>query len=343
MIWGREWDELLARDIDGVLVNKMNETVDGEFQKYSVAGGAYIREHFFGPDPRLGRLVEHLSDDDLTRLRRGGHDYRKVYAAYKRGHRVPRRARRSSWPRRSRAGRSARASRRATSPTRPRSSPRPSCASSATGWSCPIPDEQLQDAPYYHPGPDSEEIQYLLERRRALGGVAAAARRPRRRRCRRPRPRSTPSSRPAPRPPSARRWSSPSSSATCMRDPGFGTRIVPIVPDEARTFGMDPLFKEVGIYAAGGQQYEPVDSDLVLSLPRGEGRPGAGGGDHRGRLDGVAPGRRHVVRHPRRADDPVLHLLLDVRLPADRRPGLGARPTRAAAASCSAPPPAGRR
>src|SRR5882762_4912158 len=83
VIWGREWDELLARDVDGLLVEKMNNTLDGEFQKFSVAGGAYIREHFFGPDPRLRKLVEHLSDDDLAKLRRGGHDYRKVYAAYK--------------------------------------------------------------------------------------------------------------------------------------------------------------------------------------------------------------------------------------------------------------------
>src|SRR6476620_9539984 len=83
VIWAREWDELLARDVDGLLVQKMNDTLDGEFQKFSVAGGGYIREHFFGPDPRLKRLVEHLSDDDLAKLRRGGHDYRKLYAAYK--------------------------------------------------------------------------------------------------------------------------------------------------------------------------------------------------------------------------------------------------------------------
>ena len=83
VVWGSEWDDLLARDVDGTLVTKMNDTVDGEFQKYSVAGGAYIREHFFGPDPRLQALVEHLSDDDLTRLRRGGHDHRKLYAAYR--------------------------------------------------------------------------------------------------------------------------------------------------------------------------------------------------------------------------------------------------------------------
>ena len=82
VIWGREWDELLARDVDGVLVNKMNSTVDGEFQKYATESGAYIREHFFGPDPRLQKMVEHLTDEDLAALPRGGHDYRKLYAAY---------------------------------------------------------------------------------------------------------------------------------------------------------------------------------------------------------------------------------------------------------------------
>ena len=83
VIWGSKWDELLARDVDGVLLNKMNTTVDGEFQRYTVESGAYIREHFFGPDPRLRQLVEHLSDDELRLLPRGGHDYRKLYAAYK--------------------------------------------------------------------------------------------------------------------------------------------------------------------------------------------------------------------------------------------------------------------
>ena len=83
VIWGSKWDELLARDVDGVLVNKMNQIVDGEYQRYSVESGAYIREHFFGPDPRLRAMVEHLSDDELRNLPRGGHDYRKLYAAYR--------------------------------------------------------------------------------------------------------------------------------------------------------------------------------------------------------------------------------------------------------------------
>ena len=126
VIWAREWDELLARDVDGVLVEKMNNTLDGEFQKFSVAGGAYIREHFFGPDPRLRKLVEHLSDDDLAKLRRGGHDYRKVYAAYKAAIEYDRRADRDPRPHGQGLDARARASRPATSPTRRRSCPRPS-------------------------------------------------------------------------------------------------------------------------------------------------------------------------------------------------------------------------
>jgi pyruvate dehydrogenase E1 component len=263
VIWGREWDELLARDVDGILVNKMNETLDGEYQKFSVSGGTYVREHFFGPDPRLRRLVEHLSDDDLARLRRGGHDYRKLYAAYK-------------------------------AATEYRGAPTVILAKTVKGWTLgplaegrnithqlkklseaelrvfrdrlelPIPDKQLKDAPYYHPGPESEEIRYLQERRRALGG---------------PLPRRVVRSTPLPSPdPSVDAEFAAGSDipvSTTMafsrllrnliREPRFGRQIVPIIPDEARTFGMDPLFKEVGIYAALGQRYEPVDSDLVLS------------------------------------------------------------------------------
>ncbi len=262
VVWGREWDELLARDVDGVLVDKMNETVDGEFQKFSVAGGAYIRERFFGPDPRLRRIVEHLSDDDLTRLRRGGHDYRKVYAAYE-------------------------------AATEFVGAPTVILAKTVKGWTLgpgvearnvthqakklseqelrvfrdrlelPIPDERLKDAPYYHPGPGSEEVGYLRERRAALGG---------------PLPRRVVRSEPLP-PPSPKvdeefAAGSPTAVSTTMafgrllrnliRDPQLGPRIVPIIPDEARTFGMDPLFNEVGIYAAQGQRYEPVDAELVL-------------------------------------------------------------------------------
>ncbi|TMF39058.1 MAG: pyruvate dehydrogenase (acetyl-transferring), homodimeric type [Chloroflexi bacterium] len=263
VIWAREWDELLARDVDGVLVEQMNNTLDGEFQKFSVAGGAYIREHFFGPDPRLRKLVEHLSDDDLAKLRRGGHDYRKVYAAYK-------------------------------AAVESKGAPTVILAKTVKGWTLgpgvearnithqakklneaelkifrdrlqlPIPDAKLKDAPYYHPGPDSEEVQYLRERRKALGGFV---------------PRRAVRKAPLPKPAAAvdAEFSGGSETAVSttmvftrilrnlIRDKELGPRIVPIIPDEARTFGMDPLFKEVGIYAALGQRYEPVDSDLVLS------------------------------------------------------------------------------
>jgi pyruvate dehydrogenase E1 component len=263
VIWAREWDDLLARDTDGVLVNKMNETLDGEFQKYSVSGGAYIREHFFGPDPRLGKLVEHLTDDDLAKLRRGGHDYRKVYAAYK-------------------------------AATEFTGGPTAILVHTIKGWTLgpgvearnithqakklseqelhvfrdrlelPIPDAKLKEAPYYHPGPKSEEVEYLLERRRLLGGSLP-------KRVVRARLFSSV----APAVDAEFAAGSPTPVSTTMvfarllrnliRDPELGPRIVPIIPDEARTFGLDPLFKEVGIYAAQGQRYEPVDSELLLS------------------------------------------------------------------------------
>jgi pyruvate dehydrogenase E1 component len=263
VIWAREWDNLLARDVDGVLVEQMNNTVDGEFQKFSVAGGAYIREHFFGPDPRLRKLVEHLTDDDLAKLRRGGHDYRKVFAAYK-------------------------------AATESTGAPTVILAHTVKGWTLgtsvearnithqakklseaelrifrdrlelPIPDAKIKDAPYYHPGPDSEEVEYLRERRKALGGAL---------------PKRVVRSQPLPKPAASIDAEFATGSETAVsttmvftrllrnliRDKELGPRIVPIIPDEARTFGMDPLFKEVGIYAQLGQRYSPVDSDLVLS------------------------------------------------------------------------------
>ena len=170
VIWGREWDELLARDVDGTLVEKMNTTVDGEYQKLSVSTtGAYVREHFFGPDPRLQRMAEHLSDDQLLKLRRGGHDYRKIYAAY-------------------------------LAATQFSGAPTVILAKTVKGWTLgrgvearnithqakklnedelrvfrdrlelPIPDAKLKDAPYFHPGPESDEVRYMQERRATLGG-----------------------------------------------------------------------------------------------------------------------------------------------------------------------------
>ena len=182
VIWGREWDELLARDVDGVLVNKMNTTVDGEFQKYAVESGAYIREHFFGPDPRLQQMVEHLTDEDLQQLPRGGHDYRKLYAAYKlatehqgqpdrdpgqdgEGLDARRRASRRATPR----TRSRRWTRDELKPFRDRLLPRRS----------PTPSSRTATPPYYHPGTDSPEYEYMMARRQRARRLAARARRAR--------------------------------------------------------------------------------------------------------------------------------------------------------------------
>ncbi len=271
VIWGRDWDPLLAQDTDGVLVNKMNTTPDGQFQTYSVESGAYIREHFFGSDPRLRKMVEHLSDDQLRSLSRGGHDYRKVYAAFKAA--------------REHVGQ-----------------PTVILTHTIKGWTLgkdfearnathqmkkltvaelkefrdrlylPISDAALEAElpPYYHPGPDSDEISYMQERRAALGGVL---------------PRRVVRAKPLPQPPAAvfdeyRRGSGKQSVATTMafvrilkdlmKDPVIGERFVPIIPDEARTFGMDSLFPTAKIYSPFGQTYEGVDRNLMLAYKESE-------------------------------------------------------------------------
>jgi len=264
VIWGREWDDLLARDTDGVLVNKMNEWLDGDSQQMAITDGALIREKFFGSDGRLRRLVEHLSDDDLRKLRRGGHDYRKVYAAY-------------------------------DAAVRHKGAPTVILAQTVKGWALgpsvearnvthqakklsleelrifrdrlelPIPDAQLGDeAPYYHPGMESDEVRYMLERRLALGGSV-------------PRRVVRATKVPLPDPAAFAEFAKGSGAAAAsttmafsrllrnlLRDKNIGKRVVPIIPDEARTFGMDPLFKEVGIYSPLGQRYEPVDAGTLL-------------------------------------------------------------------------------
>ena len=270
VVWSRDWDPLFAQDYEGALVDAMNDTVDGEWQRYSVESGAYIREHFFGKDPRLLKMVESLSDDELPKLRRGGHDYNKVYAAF-------------------------------AAATAHRGAPSVILAKTVKGWTLgpgaearnithqlkklsteelkkfrdllelPIADRKLPEAPYFHPGPDSPEVRYMLERRRALGGCV-----PKR------------IVRAKPMPPAPEKAFAEFASGTradqavsttmaltkmmrnLLRDPAWGKRIVPIIPDEARTFGMEVLFREIGIFASFGQKYESVDSKLVLSYTERE-------------------------------------------------------------------------
>ncbi|MFC6156227.1 pyruvate dehydrogenase (acetyl-transferring), homodimeric type [Kribbella sp. NPDC058693] len=265
VIWGREWDNLLAQDHDGALVNKMNTTPDGQFQTYSVESGEYIRNNFFGGDQRLQQMVSNLSDEDLRKLPRGGHDYRKVYAAFK-------------------------------SATEHVGQPTVILAQTIKGWTIealegrnathqmkkltsddlkafrdrlylPIEDKDLEDAynpPYFHPGTDSPEYQYMMDRRKQLGG-------------------SLPQRKVAPKTlklpgddvykPLSKGSHAPIATTMAlvrlfrdlMKDPEIGHRIVPIAPDEYRTFGMDSMFPTAKIYSPHGQNYEAVDRNLLLS------------------------------------------------------------------------------
>ena len=271
VIWGSKWDELLAADVDGVLLNKMNSTVDGEYQRLTVEGGAYIRENFFGPDPRLRQMVAHLTDDELATLPRGGHDYRKLYAAYKQaidnmgtGKPTVILAKTiKGWT----LGPQAEA-RNSTHQIKKMTAEQLRALRDRLHLENEIPDSALEgdEAPYYRPAPDTIEYQYMMERRRALGGSLPK--------------RITTTRRPITLPSddafkefndgSGEQAVSTTMAFTRLlrnlaRDEKFGARVVPIVPDEARTFGMDSLFRELKIYASQGQKYEPVDHALLLS------------------------------------------------------------------------------
>jgi pyruvate dehydrogenase E1 component len=263
VIWGGDWDSLIRSDRDGLLVRRMGEISDGQYQKYFVESGAYFRQNFFGTDPRLLKMVDHLSDEQLARMRLGGHDPIKVYAAYK-------------------------------AAVEHEGSPTIILAKTIKGYGLgeagegknithqqkklnedelrifrsrfgiPIPDDQLHDAPFYRPSDSSPEVQYMQERRKQLGGYL---------------PQRAVRSKPIEPVADAHfeeflKGTDGREVSTTMvfvrllakllRDPEIGKLIVPIVPDEARTFGMEALFRQVGIYSNVGQVYEPVDMDTLL-------------------------------------------------------------------------------
>ncbi len=266
VVWGRRWDQLLAADRDGALVNLMNSTPDGDFQTYKSEDGAFVREHFFGRDPRTARLVETWTDDEVWNLQRGGHDYRKMYAAYEAASKV-------------------------------KGQPTVILAKTIKGWTLgshfegrnsthqmkkltledlkefrdrlhiPIPDSAMDPylPPYYHPGASNPVVEYALETRRKLGGSVPSRR-----------VNNTPLKLPGDSAYEAvRRGSGKQPIATTMafvrmfkdllKDTNIGHRFVPIIPDEARTFGMDSLFPTAMIYSPHGQQYISVDRELMLS------------------------------------------------------------------------------
>ena len=276
VIWGREWDALLERDTDGALRDLMNRTPDGDYQTYKAENGAYVRENFFGRDPRTLELVKDYTDDQIWNLKRGGHDYRKVYAAFK-------------------------------AATEHTGQPTVIIAKTVKGYGLgpsfegrnathqmkkltldnlkqfrdvmriPITDAVLEENPYlppfYHPGEDDEAIQYMHERRRALGGYV-------------PERRSKYTQVAVPDDAAyeiAKKGSGKQEIATTMafarllkdilRDKNMGNRIVPIIPDEARTFGMDAYFPTAKIYNPHGQNYTSVDRELLLAYkesPQGQ-------------------------------------------------------------------------
>jgi pyruvate dehydrogenase E1 component len=264
VLWGSEWDPILERDSEGLLVKRMGELVDGEYQKLVVETGAYVRQHFFGSDPRLLKLVEPLSDDELRRLRLGGHDPRKVYAAYKAafentGSPTVILARTIKGYGLGEAGEGKNVTHQQKKLNEDE------LKIFRTRFDIPLTDEQCAEVPFYRPAEDSAEMQYLRARREALGGYTPARK--------------------------AR-----SKALTCtghndlfeeffagsegrevsttmayvsmlrkmLKDPEIGKLVVPIVPDEARTFGMESLFRTAGIYSSVGQKYQPVDVNTLM-------------------------------------------------------------------------------
>lgn len=264
VIWGSEWDEFLKKDTTGLLLKRMEEAVDGDYQKYSVEPGSYIRKHFFGKYPELLKLVNHLTDDQIRKLLRGGHDPKKVYAAYKaavehKGQPTVILAKTIKGYGLGEAGEG----RNITHQQKKLNEKE--LREFKSRFDIPISDEEIVDTPFYRPAADSPETKYLLERRKALGGFV---------------PKRAPKAEPLSMSKLGIDYSEFYKSTgdqqvsttiafvriltKYLRTEGLGKNIVPIIPDEARTFGMDALFRQIGIYSSKGQLYEPVDRESLL-------------------------------------------------------------------------------
>jgi len=263
VVWGSYWDPLLAMDKDGLLKQRMEEAVDGEYQNFKAKGGAYTREHFFGKYPELKEMVAAMSDQDIWRLNRGGHDPHKVYAAYAAA------SKHVGQPTvilaKTVKGYGMGAAGEALNPAhQQKGMDLESLKAFRDRFEIPISDADLEHLPFYRPAEDSPEMQYLRERRAALGGYVPARRQ---------------KAAPLEAPPLSafdnmlgatgdREISTTMAFvrilSTLVKDKSLAKYIVPIVPDEARTFGMEGMFRQLGIYSSVGQLYEPVDSDQVM-------------------------------------------------------------------------------
>jgi pyruvate dehydrogenase E1 component len=263
VLWGDDWDPLLAKDNEGHLVKRMGEVVDGEYQKYSVEPGNYVRQHFFGAHPRLLEMVKHLSDEQLRKLRRGGHDPEKVYTAYKAA--VEHQESPTVILARTIKGYGLGEAGEGKNIThQQKKMNEDELREFRSRFGIPISDEDVAKAPFYRPPDDSPEMKYLHERRRALGGYLPA----RAPRCKRLEVDLEETFQEFYKGAEDREASTTMAFvrmlAKLLRHPEIGKLIVPIVPDEARTFGMEALFRQVGIYSHPGQLYEPVDRDTLL-------------------------------------------------------------------------------
>ena len=263
LIWGSYWDPLLARDKEGILHRVMEETVDGEYQNYKANNGAYVRKHFFGKHPKLLEMVSRMTDDDIWRLNRGGHDPHKIYAAYAAAveHKGQPSVILAKTVKGFGMGRIAEGKMTAH---QQKKMDLESIRQMRDRYNIPIPDDRLENLPFYKPAPDSPEMQYLQERRKALGGYL-----PQRRR----RADGVPEVPPLEAFDALLKATEREISTTMallriitalVRDKNIGKHVVPIVPDEARTFGMEGMFRQLGIYSAEGQKYVPVDRDQVM-------------------------------------------------------------------------------
>jgi pyruvate dehydrogenase E1 component len=263
VLWGSDWDPLVSGDRDGLLIKRMAEVVDGQYQKYAVESGAYFREHFFGVDPRLLDMVSHLSDDQLKKLRLGGHDPVKVYNAYKAA--VEHKGQPTVILARTIKGYGLGEAGEGKNITHQQKKLNESdLRTFRTRFGIPISDDDIADAPFYRPPENSSELEYLRERRKGLGGYVPT-------RATRAEPLNValePVFEEFYKGTEGRKASTTMvfvrMLSKLLRDKEIGELIVPIVPDEARTFGMESLFRAVGIYSHVGQKYEPVDMDTLL-------------------------------------------------------------------------------
>jgi pyruvate dehydrogenase E1 component len=265
LVWGSDWDKLLARDKDGALRKIMMDTLDGDFQAFKANDGAYVRKHFFGRDPRTLEMVSHMSDDEIWSLKRGGHDPQKVYAAYHQA--VNTKGQPTVLLIKTVKGFGmGKVGEGKNNVHQTKKLSDEDIRYMRDRFNIPVPDSELSKVPFYKPADDTPEIQYLHERRKALGGYLPH------RRTKADESFTVPSidvfksvMEPTP---DGREISTTQAYVRfltqLLRDQALGPRVVPILVDEARTFGMEGLFRQVGIYNPAGQQYTPVDKDQVM-------------------------------------------------------------------------------